>query len=132
MTPNKFPHGRCECSSGKRVGFRPCCGGEGPAAYAATRNGNPILLCTRCIISTDGPEALLVTLDDSIRPYRDHDKLGAALIMAELSSEITKEALNEQLDEVQKNAPERAEEVRKLKERLNDVADKARRVSKRN
>lgn len=132
MTPDDFPHGRCECTTGVRVGFRPCCGGEGPAAYATTRNGNVILVCTRCLTRTDGPAALLVTPDDRFKPYVKFDRLGAAVIMAEVSGAIAKEGIDEELTKAAAISPEKAEEVRKLRERIDAAVNRARNAGGRN
>lgn len=92
----KFPHGRCECDEGEKRGYRGCCGGEGPAAFVATRRAMEMLLCTRCVLPSDGRAALLVTPADPLDVYVEHDEVGAAIVTLDLSIGLMKSALSKQ------------------------------------
>ena len=66
----QFPYGVCECNG------ETCCGGVGPAAFAVTRNGKRMHVCTRCHLSSDTNKKLLLTEKDQAKPFLDFDALG--------------------------------------------------------
>jgi hypothetical protein len=70
----------CECPS---PSFQ-CCGGRGPAAYEATRDGKRLKLCTRCDLSGDQDKRLIVTEQHSVKVLMDFDAIGAFVVMHEL------------------------------------------------
>ena len=73
------PYGYCECKSGSR--YLECCGGTGPAAFEATRDGKTTKLCTRCDLSDDNPtRKTLVQPGDDLSIFEDFDALGAECI----------------------------------------------------
>lgn len=78
--PN-YPHGVCECDSGVVGG---CCLGNGPAAFEVVRDGKIVRLCTQCDLSSDKDKKLLVTEDDNMDIFADHDALGGLVIVGML------------------------------------------------
>lgn len=71
---NKFPYGKCDCSTG--IVSLGCCGGNGPAAFEVTRNGKRLKVCTRCDLSTDQAKICLVKQGDNLDVFSS-DPLGA-------------------------------------------------------
>lgn len=83
------PYGVCECPQPTGM----CCGGTGPAAYAVTRAGKRLNVCTRCDLSTDTERVLLIRMEDeTVDVFRVFDAMGFFCILAELA-EQRKEAL---------------------------------------
>lgn len=77
-----FPYGRCQC--GPEYGCM-ACGGTGPAAYEATRDGKRLRLCTRCDLTSDTDKVLLIQeTDTNVQVFKDFDALGFFCIIREL------------------------------------------------
>ena len=78
---------RCECRDGCACQTDP-----GPAAFEVTRpepdgKGAQVLkVCTRCHLTGDEDETLLVTEEDPIAPFLEHDPLGVFAILSYLDS----------------------------------------------
>ena len=73
---------RCEC--------RECdndnCGGRGPAAYAISRDGKRLLVCTRCICTGDEVLETLVTTRAELEECSEWDQLGGSCLSQELEA----------------------------------------------
>lgn len=83
MNINSYPHGDCECTDGCQTCSKD--GKRGPAAYLVTRKDGRILnVCTRCTLSSDIYEVLLVTPKDDPNIFFAYDSLGAAIITYDL------------------------------------------------
>lgn len=76
------PHGLCECVLGCQCQII-----RGPAAFQVERNGRTLKVCTRCNLSGDRNQKLLVGMNDPMRVFMNYDPLGAMAIAFELSEQ---------------------------------------------